>query len=42
MTPEEIEAWIQKHLASAPERDEAWAERVLATYLGDDAEPVAA
>lgn len=29
ISPEEARAWLLKHLASAPERDEAWYARVL-------------
>lgn len=29
---EEIRAWIKKHMASAPERDEQWYREVLDIY----------
>jgi hypothetical protein len=29
---EEAGAWLRKHLANAPERDEAWYRRVLNLY----------
>lgn len=30
--------WLRKHLATAPERDEAWYRRVLQIYGADPAE----
>lgn len=36
MTEEEIAAWIARQLEEAPPRSEAWAERVMAAYLGED------
>lgn len=39
---EEVRAWIHKHLASAPERDEAWYRSVLNIYeTGKKPEPLA-
>lgn len=32
MSPEEIRAWVKKHIANAPERDEQWQRSVLAIY----------
>lgn len=31
-TAEAAAAWLRKHLAAAPERDEAWYRRVLQIY----------
>lgn len=36
MTEEEIAGWVARQLAIAPERDDSWGERILATYLGED------
>lgn len=33
MSEEEKRAWISRHLARAPERDEKWHERVNLVYL---------
>lgn len=38
ISAEEAGEWLRKHLASAPERDEAWYRRVLNIY-GAPAEP---
>lgn len=35
LSKEEIDAWVSRHLASAPERDESWSEGVMAAYLGE-------
>lgn len=32
MTPEEIRAWIKKHMANAPERDEQWIRETFSIY----------
>lgn len=41
LSPEQIEAWIHKHLASAPDRDESWYRSVLNIYqAGSAPEPV--
>ncbi|MBA2951407.1 hypothetical protein [Streptomyces himalayensis] len=42
ISAEEAGAWLRKHLASAPERDELWYRRVLNIYgaPADSTEPL--
>jgi hypothetical protein len=42
MTPEEIQAWIKKHLANAPERDEQWYRETFNIYRLSRREALAA
>lgn len=35
LSKEDIDAWVFRQLASAPERDESWSEGVMAAYLGE-------
>jgi hypothetical protein len=37
---EEAGEWLRRHLAAAPERDEAWYRRVLQIYGAEPAEAV--
>lgn len=42
MSPEEIRAWIKKHLANAPERDERWYRETFNIYRLSRREALAA
>jgi hypothetical protein len=37
LTQEQIDAWVAKQLANAPERSSAWVEQMLAGYLDEPA-----
>lgn len=36
VTEDEIQRWVSRQMAGAPERDEAWGESVMRGYLGTD------
>lgn len=34
-SPDEARDWLKKHLASRPDRDQAWYDRVMSIYAAD-------